>query len=144
MDTLQLLIDGGILERSSGQYKSLSVTDLGKRAVKSREPITVRFKVSPTTVSMPTSIPPPNRFAAQPSSQHDTRLLAELKVLRSAIALEIGKPAFVVFHDSTLLEMARLTPANLTELSYVKGVGARKLADYGQRFLNVINKRGRI
>ena len=144
MDTLQLLIDSGILERSSGQYKSLSVTDLGKRAVNSREPITVRFKVSPTTAGKSTSIPPPNRFAAQPSSQHDTRLFAELKVLRSAIAQETGKPAFVVFHDSTLLEMARLTPANLTELSYVKGVGARKLADYGQRFLNVINKRGRV
>ena len=65
-------------------------------------------------------------------------------MLRSAIAQETGKPAFVVFHDSTLLEMARLTPANLTEMSSVKGVGARKLADYGQRFLNVINKRGRI
>ena len=144
MDTLQLLIDSGILERSSGQYKSLSVTDLGKRAVNSREPITVRFKVSPTTAGKPTSLPQPNRFAAQQSSQHETRLLAELKVLRSAIAQETGKPAFVVFHDSTLLEMARLTPANLTELSYVKGVGARKLADYGQRFLNVINKRGRV
>jgi len=141
METLQLLIDGGILERSSGQYKSLSVTDLGKRAVKSQEPIKVRVKISPRAAGKPTSIPHPNKIMAQ-SPQYDTRLLAELKVLRSAIAQEIGKPAFVVFHDSTLIEMARTTPANLSEMSIVKGVGAQKLADYGQRFLNVINRHG--
>ena len=141
MNAVQLLIDAGILERSPGQYKSLSVTDLGKRAVKSQEPITVRVKIPPPPAGKPDTVPSPNRIEAQPA-RYDARLLAELKVLRSVIAQEIGKPAFVVFHDSTLLEMARLTPANMTELSHVRGVGVRKLADYGQRFLNVINQRG--
>ena len=140
-DTVQLLIDGGILERTSGRYKSLRVTERGARAVKSLEPITVRVKVAPQTAREPAPVTPLS--PARPVAiQYDQRLLEDLKTLRAAIAREIGKPAFVVFHDSTLQEMARRTPANMTEMAFVKGVGAKKLEDYGQRFLNVINRRG--
>lgn len=140
-NTVQLLIDGGILERTSGQYKSLRVTERGARAVKSQEPITVRVKVESPTARKPAQVTPLS--PARPVAiQYDQRLLEDLKTLRAAIAREIGKPAFVVFHDSTLQEMARRTPANMTEMAFVKGVGAKKLEDYGQRFLNVINRRG--
>ena len=140
-ETVQLLIDGGILERSAGQYKSLKVTDRGTHALESREPITVRVKVQSPTVRKPSAVPPP--VSTQTSRpEYDARMLEDLKALRAAIAREIGKPAFVVFHDSTLVEMAQRAPINMAEMSHVKGVGARKLADYGQRFLNLINRRG--
>ena len=48
-------------------------------------------------------------------------------------------PAYVVFPDATLMEMAALRPQSLEELGQVKGVGPKKLADYGEIFLERLN-----
>ena len=47
-------------------------------------------------------------------------------------------PPYVVFHDSTLVEMAALRPRTLETLRHVKGVGERKLERYGEAFLDAI------
>ena len=47
-------------------------------------------------------------------------------------------PPYVIFHDSTLREMAQARPENLDAMGHISGVGARKLEAYGQAFLNVI------
>jgi len=49
-------------------------------------------------------------------------------------------PPYVIFHDATLREMAALKPQNPHALAEVSGVGARKLADYGEAFLEVVRK----
>ena len=51
------------------------------------------------------------------------------------LAKEAGVPPYVVFHDSTLREMAASRPSSLSELGRLGGVGARKLDAYGERFL---------
>ena len=65
-------------------------------------------------------------------------LFLELSSLRRQIAAEQKVPAYVVFKDSTLLEMARTRPQDLEELRGISGVGAAKLEKYGKRFLAVI------
>jgi ATP-dependent DNA helicase RecQ len=47
-------------------------------------------------------------------------------------------PAFVVFHDATLAEMARVQPATLDEVAQISGVGAKKLEAYGAEILRVL------
>ena len=47
-------------------------------------------------------------------------------------------PPYVIFHDSTLLEILKHRPANLTELGKISGVGQAKLARYGDAFLQVL------
>ncbi|HET7563838.1 MAG TPA: ATP-dependent DNA helicase RecQ [Gemmatimonadaceae bacterium] len=72
-------------------------------------------------------------------SPADTSLLAELKSLRSTIARTDKVPAYVVFPDRTLLEMAARRPRTLAALADIRGVGPAKLDKYGERFLTLIH-----
>jgi len=67
-------------------------------------------------------------------------LFDALRGERLAIAREQGVPPYVVFHDSTLREMARERPETLDGLGRVPGVGTSKLARYGDRFLEAIGR----
>ena len=61
-----------------------------------------------------------------------------LKAWRAEVAREHNLPAFVVFHDSTLAQMARECPDGLDALGGVSGVGAKKLEAYGEDILRVL------
>ena len=61
-----------------------------------------------------------------------------LKAWRASVAREHNLPAYVVFHDATLAEMARLRPQSLDELGAISGVGAKKLDAYGMDILRVV------
>jgi ATP-dependent DNA helicase RecQ len=78
--------------------------------------------------------------AAGDLSAADARLLAALKALRTAIAREEQVPAYVVFPDRSLVEMAVRRPRSVSALEQVRGVGPAKLQKYGQRFLAVIHR----
>ena len=67
-------------------------------------------------------------------------LFEALRELRREIASEAGVPPYVVFHDSTLREMAACRPATLAALGGVSGVGSRKLETYGDALLGVIRQ----
>jgi ATP-dependent DNA helicase RecQ len=64
---------------------------------------------------------------------------AALKAWRGEVAREHGLPAYVIFHDATLAEMAREAPATLAALAGISGVGAKKLAAYGGEILRVLH-----
>ncbi len=61
-----------------------------------------------------------------------------LRALRRKLAEEHGVPPYVIFPDSTLLEMLRSQPTSLSQMAAVSGVGARKLERYGEAFLEVL------
>ncbi len=63
---------------------------------------------------------------------------AALKAWRSEVAREHNLPAYVVFHDATLAELAREQPATLEALAQVSGIGAKKLQAYGEQILRVL------
>lgn len=65
-------------------------------------------------------------------------LFEALRAKRREIAAETGLPPYVIFHDSTLRDMALARPASLSALGQIPGVGAKKLEAYGQDFLRVI------
>jgi ATP-dependent DNA helicase RecQ len=72
----------------------------------------------------------------------DAELLVRLKALRRQIADERGVPAYIVFPDATLAQMARRRPTTASELLEIPGVGPKKLELYGERFLAELNGRG--
>ena len=72
-------------------------------------------------------------------ADEDVGLLALLKSRRRALAEAQNVPAYVVFPDKTLIEMAERKPATLDQMAGITGVGARKLESYGTAFLEVIN-----
>ena len=67
-------------------------------------------------------------------------LFEALRALRRDLAAEAGIPPYVIFHNATLREMAMARPADLAQLGEIGGVGARKLAAYGEAFLAVIRQ----
>ncbi|MDK3017773.1 DNA helicase RecQ [Pseudodonghicola flavimaris] len=72
-------------------------------------------------------------------SEEDAPLLSALKAKRRALAEAAKVPAYVIFPDRTLIEMAERRPADLDQMARVSGVGAKKLERYGADFLAVIN-----
>jgi ATP-dependent DNA helicase RecQ len=56
------------------------------------------------------------------------------------VAREHSLPAYVIFHDATLAEMARERPGSLDDLAGISGVGAKKLQAYGQEILRVLGR----
>ena len=68
----------------------------------------------------------------------DEPLFEALRALRLRFAEEQGVPPYVIFHDSTLMEMARTRPETLETMRYISGVGEQKLKHYGQPFLDEI------
>jgi ATP-dependent DNA helicase RecQ len=72
-------------------------------------------------------------------SDEDAPLLSALKAKRRALAEAAKVPAYVIFPDRTLIEMAEQRPENLDAMARVNGVGAKKLERYGSDFLDVIN-----
>ena len=72
-------------------------------------------------------------------SDEDAPLMSALKAKRRALAEAASVPAYVIFPDRTLAEMAEKKPANLDQMAQISGVGAKKLESYGLAFLAVIN-----
>ena len=89
------------------------------------------------------AVPPPRRrgsrkrFDGPPDPLFDA-----LREARRRLAAEAGVPPYVVFHDSTLREIAQSKPRNLDELGRVQGVGAVKLQRYGEAMLAAISTNG--
>jgi ATP-dependent DNA helicase RecQ len=66
-------------------------------------------------------------------------MFERLRAWRGATAKEQGVPAYVIFHDATLREIASRRPTSLSELGRVSGVGETKLARYGEQVLAALS-----
>jgi len=73
-----------------------------------------------------------------PLDAEGTERFAALKAWRGAVAKEHNLPAYIVFNDATLAEMARVAPSSLDELAEISGVGVKKLEAYGSEILRVL------
>jgi ATP-dependent DNA helicase RecQ len=62
-------------------------------------------------------------------------MFEQLRAWRGAVAKEQGLPAYVIFHDATLREIATRRPSTLSELGSISGIGENKLAKYGEQVL---------
>ena len=87
-------------------------------------------------------VPPPRRKRSRDrggTMPHDP-VFERLRAARREIAEQAGVPPYVVFHDSTLREIAATRPRTLSELAGVQGVGAAKLSRYGDAILSVLQE----
>ena len=73
-----------------------------------------------------------------PANDADPELFERLRTLRKRLADEVGKPPYIVFSDAALRDMCAKRPATDEEFLEVSGVGATKLARYGEAFLSEI------
>ena len=128
---LRQLQSAKLIERDENDRDRLVVTEEGRRVLRGEAPFALREDVVNAKARR-------SRRAAVDAEDADDRLLAALKALRGAIAAAQRQPAYVIFPDRTLIEMAKARPAALNELSSLHGVGAVKLQKYGAAFLAVV------
>ena len=91
----------------------------------------------------------PEKSRSQPRSRVETEswdgvdreIFERLRALRLRLARERSVPPYVIFHDTTLRELARLKPATPEEMRHVYGVGARKAEELGRLFIDAIRQR---
>jgi ATP-dependent DNA helicase RecQ len=133
---LRQLQSGGLIGRDGDDRDRLILTEAGRRVLRGDIPFALREDV----VSRKARRRRPADVGV--AADADAELLAALKALRGAIATAQKQPAYVIFPDRTLIEMAKRRPRSLDELGSVHGVGAVKLEKYGPAFLAVIGERG--
>ena len=81
---------------------------------------------------------PSRKQRKTPLQVSDPELFEKLKACRKQLAVTQGLPPYVIFHDTTLVEMTQRLPSSPDELLQISGVGAHKLEQYGEDFLAVI------
>jgi ATP-dependent DNA helicase RecQ len=134
---IEQLIAHGFLQQSGDAYPVLSLTSRGVELLKNAESA---HDLTLARQRMPSKDRLPKRSRAETESWQDVDrdLFERLRAARLEIARARNVPPYVIFHDTTLREMARLRPASMDALRTIYGVGARKADDLGEIFLNVI------
>jgi ATP-dependent DNA helicase RecQ len=134
---IEQLVANRLLRQTDDEYPVLALTDSGVALLKSPS-------AAPDLVlarqRRPVAGKAPRRAQIETESWQnvDRDLFERLRTLRLEIARSRGVPPYVIFHDTTLREMARLKPTTIPELLGVKGVGARKAEDLGEAFVALI------
>jgi ATP-dependent DNA helicase RecQ len=134
---LEQLEGQGCLARDDGEYPTLCVTARGHGVLREEEAVTLLRTVSPARMPRRPSQPEPAP-AVSPGGATDEDLFQTLRILRRSMADERGIPPYLIFGDASLRQMARERPTTEAAFLAIKGVGTRKLAELGPRFLACI------
>ncbi|BCJ63640.1 DNA helicase RecQ [Polymorphospora rubra] len=131
----QLLAQG--LLAVEGDYGTLVLTDASAEVLGRQRTVMMRREPERPAAGR-TPKQKADRSPAQDLDPEATKLFERLRAWRAATAKEQGVPAYVVFHDATLRQIAADAPTSLAELGRVSGVGENKLAKYGQSILELL------
>ena len=139
----QLIALGHVV--AEGEFNTLSLTDSARSVLKGELTVQLRQPTEPTGRGRGRSSRAGGRTGGAPKAapvdldEAGQARFAALKAWRAEVAREHNLPAYVVFHDATLAEMARQQPDTLETLGTISGVGAKKLDAYGREILRVLD-----
>lgn len=137
-DIIDSLVRDGYIARSDDEYRLLSITQKGHNAVMNKEKISMRVRAD-KEAEKPVAYIKPIAVAA---ADYDRDLFDKLRMLRFELAKERKVPAYVIFSNAALEDMARRKPVTRQEFLEVNGVGEAKLTMYGEQFIRVIAEFG--
>ncbi len=128
------LVALGLLRTDAERYGALALTDAARPVLRGETRLELRRARPKLAVGRRAE----SRRDADAAAGADPALLDALRALRRELAQAQNVPAYVVFHDATLYELARLRPGDESALRQVSGIGEHKLARYGARLLEVL------
>ena len=129
-DWIEQLVGQGVLAKE-GEYDLLKITERGRRVLRGQETPRLLKPAAPRTAA-------PRGVAADSWDGVDRGLFDTLRVLRRRFAEEKNVPAYIVFTDAALRDMARRRPSSLEGFREVSGVGEAKARQYGDAFVAAI------
>ncbi len=118
-----------LVRPDTARHGALRMTDAARPVLRGEEPVELRRDAPVARTRTP---------ARALVDEEDVPLLDALKAQRRALAEAQKVPAYVIFTDRTLIEMAERRPSTLDEMARIGGVGAKKLDRYGATFLAVV------
>ena len=130
---IEQLVTQNFIEKTS-DYDILKVTESGLELLRGRA------DMQPVLLTAARGRPKYSRAASDKWSGVNQDLFQLLRKLRSEIAKEKYMPAFIVFGDATLRDIATRVPVTASEFLDVSGVGPKKLEQYGERFIDVVKR----
>ncbi len=131
------LVAGGFLESDIEAYGGLKLTEAARPVLRSETEVWLRRDAEVVKQKVSKAGRGANAKEIYTAVSEDP-LWYLLKAKRTELAREQGVPPYVIFHDSTLLEILNRKPANIDEMSQISGVGQAKLDRYGDAFLEVL------
>ena len=136
-------VAGNYLSINIQKYGALQLTRRGRAVIEGEENFALREIVDTDIASSRSERSSSTRKGAKAAvPAGDQALLTALKACRLELAREREVPAYVIFPDATLLEMASLRPGTMKLMAQINGVGPRKLEEFGALFLRVIQNVG--
>lgn len=121
----------GLVEQNL-QHGGLRLTDVGWAVLRKEQPVSVPAEI---VNGARASGKGESDAAGTAGSGYDAQLFTRLRILRRTLADELHVPAYVIFGDRTLIEMAARLPQSLEEMRAIYGVGGHKLQHFGEQFL---------
>ena len=134
---IEQLVAGGWLARAGDPYPVLRLTTSGAALLKGEGACELFRELQPVKGKSR------QRGAGSVVYDGDLKLFDALRDVRTRIARERGVPPYVIFHDTTLQQMAARRPKTIDDLYDIYGVGAKKATDFGDAFLDAIRTYGK-
>jgi len=131
------LVAAGLLDIDTDGYGALRLTTASRAVLTGGQPVHLR-KIAPRRERQ-RGQGKQGSPASRDIPAHDQPLFDALRALRARLAREQNVPAYVIFHDATLREIAREHPDSLDALSQINGIGGGKLERYGLTLLEVVH-----
>lgn len=132
------LTAAGFLETDIEAYGGLRLTDTARPILKGEQEVWLRRDVAPEKLA--STAERASRSKEAYAGVADDPLWQALKAKRMQLAKEQGVPPYVIFHDSTLLEILNQKPQTLDQMGKITGIGQAKLLKYGDDFLEVLEE----
>ena len=124
------LMELGALKR--GEFRSLVLDTIGMRILKNELKVSIK--------EQRLHVKEKKEFVVHKDEDVNSEIFEKLRTLRAHIAKEENKPAYIIFGDKTLKEMAKILPKNKEEMLHVSGIGEVKFERYGERFLELFRE----
>ncbi len=131
------LVAAGFINVDMEAYGGLKLTEAARPVLKGEQEVWLRRDADPAKRKS-SKAERGSRLREAFAGANEDPLWQALKAKRMELAREQGVPPYVIFHDSTLLEILNHKPQTLDEMGRISGVGQAKLAKYGDAFLQVV------
>lgn len=132
------LVAFGYLTVDHEGFGSLVLTEASKPVLKGEQKVTMRRYVKPTRTRQSSGRTSERADPTVGMGPRERARWERLRMWRTETAKSDGVPAYVIFHDATLAEIARLGPHSIDDLRGIPGMGARKLGRFGDELLHVV------
>ena len=133
------LVAAGLLQVEIEAFGGLSLTEEARPVLRGEREVWLRRDAEPVKRTG-SKVERGTRLREAFAGANEDPLWLALKAKRMELAREQGVPPYVIFHDSTLLEILNQRPGTLAELGRISGVGQAKLTRYGDEFLRVVEE----